>query len=224
MSARVANRRQFLQLGALMSAAAAGGLPLRAHAATAAPGPPAAPGVPLVPGVALYAVVYDERFAHSRAFAREAQALGHAVRGLERGDVTRLWYDDLYHRWRAGPAAIAGLTSSDALFVLETFGNDVGLRLRLRVEHRIASTHVEHRLRGPAALLGRSALAQSGDAWAARIAQLVGACPATRTTPVEARVTSRHAPHAAFEPHRLVSWVLAPARAHTAAAPLAPVA
>jgi hypothetical protein len=197
-------RRQFLQLGSLTAGALAGGLLTCAHAQVAHPRRAGAPVVPI------HAAVYDDRFAHSLAFAREAQALGHAVRGLECGDVTRLWYHDLYHRWRVGPAAIAGLTSTDALFVLETFGNDAGLRLRFSAEHHIATGHVEHRLRGPAALVGGSALARSGGAWAARIAQLVGRLPATRATPVEAQAISLHDPCTATEPHRLVSWVLAP--------------
>jgi hypothetical protein len=160
----------------------------------------------------LYAAIYDERFAPSLAFAREARSLGCSVRGLDRGDVTRLWYHDLYHRWRQGPAAIGGLTSPDALFVLETFGNDAGLRLRFRAEHRIAADRVEHRLRGPAELVGQAALGPAGEHWGARIAHLVARCPGARVTPIERDSVSMHAARAALAPQLLVSWVLAPAR------------
>ncbi|HEU4627161.1 MAG TPA: hypothetical protein VFS52_20530 [Steroidobacteraceae bacterium] len=59
---------------------------------------------------ALYKVLIDNRFAAARAFGREAIARGETVHAFD-GDVTDIWYHDLYHRWREGRAAIAGFTT-----------------------------------------------------------------------------------------------------------------
>jgi hypothetical protein len=93
------------------------------------PFPARAAGRPLV-----RRVIYDTRFAASRLYGRRAQGQGAAVRPIS-GAVTALWYDDLYHLWKAGPAAIAGMTTAEAFFCLETLGMDAGLRRALHAEH-----------------------------------------------------------------------------------------
>jgi hypothetical protein len=65
------------------------------------------------------------------AFARRAEARGIAVHAMA-GDMTRFWYDDLYYRWRQGPAAIAGLTAHGPLFCLE----QLAWEQRMRVVYR----------------------------------------------------------------------------------------
>ena len=84
-------------------------------------------------GAPIYKVLYDTRFAASVAFARRAAARGLAVHAMA-GDMTRFWYDDLYHRWRQGPAAIAGLTANGALFCLERLAWDQRMRVVYRNE------------------------------------------------------------------------------------------
>lgn len=192
----MANRREFMVAGAV---AAGGASLLGAHGAAAAE-----------PHADLYTVVYDERFPDSVAFARQAQRQGLRISAI-RGDVTKLWYDDLYHRWKQGAAAIAGLTSPDALFCLETLGNDAGLRRVLKVEHRPSPGGVEHQLEGPAGLLQQSSLDACGAAWAGRMAQLAARCPATRTGRAETLVASEGVPLRTDYP-ALVSWVLAPVK------------
>jgi hypothetical protein len=198
------NRRDFILTGtfAALPFTACGARPVGLPGAKAAE--PAAP---------IYTMVYDERFADSVAFAGEARRLGLRATGIH-GDVTALWYDDLYHRWRQGPAAIAGLTTANALFCLETLGNDVGLRRVLKAEHRgqPGRLDIEHRLEGPAALLRSHALEDSGPLWARRMAHLAVRCPATREGRVDGRAVSiGSSPQAADHPV-LVSWVLAPTR------------
>jgi hypothetical protein len=159
----------------------------------------------------LYAVIYDERFPQCAAFAARARSRGQRAEGLERGDVTRLWYDDLYHRWKQGPAAIAGLTAPGALFVLETFGNDAGLRLQFRAEHRQQGDRVEHRLCGPDVMLRNAlTLQSSGSHWGAHMAQVVGGARPAHFGREEVRLMThlRGAPQ--VEQNILVSWVLAP--------------
>ena len=83
----------------------------------------------------LYKVLFDQRFAASRDFGREAQWQGKAVQGFN-GDITNVWFHDLHPRWQRGAAAIAGLTAHGALFCLERLAWDVGMRVTHRAEHR----------------------------------------------------------------------------------------
>jgi hypothetical protein len=84
---------------------------------------------------ALYRVLFDQRFAVSREFGREAQWRGQNVQGFN-GDITNIWFHDLHPRWQRGPAAIAGFTAHGALFCLERLAWDVGMRVSHRVEQR----------------------------------------------------------------------------------------
>ena len=118
------SRRQVLKVGLAASAM----LPLAAGIVSMAVD--AARGE----AITLYKVLYDTRFATSVAFARRAAAAGVPVHGMA-GDMTRFWYDDLYHRWRQGPAAIAGLTAHGALFCLERLAWEQRMRVVYRSEH-----------------------------------------------------------------------------------------
>jgi hypothetical protein len=75
-----------------------------------------------------YAVLYDERFAEAIHFGRAAEREGFAVRPM-RGDVTRIWYDELDPLWKRQPRPIAGLTAYAALFCLERLARDRGMRV-----------------------------------------------------------------------------------------------
>ena len=110
------SRREFLKAGLTASAL----LPVGARANFAIVEGASVATVPF------YKVLYDTRFPASVAFARRAAARGFALHAIA-GDMTRFWYDDLYHRWREAPTAIAGLTAHGALFCLE----------RLAWEHRM---------------------------------------------------------------------------------------
>jgi len=192
------NRRTFLQAGVTA-------VPLAAGAALALGAGQAKAGG--VQAVLLHTVVYDERFADSIAFASEARWMGQRTSAI-RGDITKLWYDDLYHAWKNGPVAIAGLTTQDAMFCLEVFGNDAGLRLLVKGEHRIEAGRVEHRMNGPELALAGTSLDKCGADWSGRMAQLLVGCPATREGRTE--VTAVSGSKAAHEPVTLVSWLLAP--------------
>src|SRR5258708_7867012 len=111
------SRREFMRSGAMMlGALSAGDLSSMASAAEKAD-----EHMPAQDSSALgiYMVVYDHRMPDSAAFAQRSRSLGLRTEDLDRGDVTALWYSDLYHRWKKGPVAIAGLTTYEALFVLE---------------------------------------------------------------------------------------------------------
>src|SRR5689334_15407428 len=135
------SRREFLQAGLTASAL----LPVGARANFV--------GVearsPVLP---MYKVLHDTRFAASVAFARRAAARGVAVHAMT-GDMTPFWYDDLYHRWRQEPVAIAGLTAHGALFCLERLAWEQRMRVIYRGEHAAAAGgYVVHRFEGPAQL------------------------------------------------------------------------
>jgi hypothetical protein len=191
------NRREFLRIGIAASA-----LPFATHAVRAAD---------LVPAdhMPLYKALYDLRFADSIAFARRVESLGVAVHAIE-GDMTRVWYDDLYHRWRSGPAAIAGLTAHGPLFCLERLAWDHGMRVVFRAEHKFSSAAcVAHELTGPLVMLDEASSLDTSETWAARIADVVTRCPRGRAE-IGSTALSQGQPAGRAE-DSLYSWVIAPA-------------
>jgi hypothetical protein len=195
--AMMTNRREFLKVGLAASA-----LPMALHAelGTGAEPPPAVP---------LYKVLYDTRFPASVAFARRAAAGGLVVQAMG-GDMTRFWYDDLYHRWQWGPAAIAGLTARGALFCLERLAWDQRMRVVFRGEHSLASGGcVAHRFEGPAALLPKAKGAATESSWAAALADVVAACPRDRTKRQQTHALTAQA-ETLPATETLFSWVIAP--------------
>lgn len=189
-------RRHLLQAGLAASA-----LPIAARAGIAHTAPHDA-------AVPLYKVLYDTRFAASAAFGKRAGARGFAVHGIA-GDVTRVWYDDLFFRWRREPAAIAGLTAHGALFCLERLAWDHGLRVVYRGEHLAATHAVEHRLDGPVPMLAAAADAAVELSWCAALADVVAQCPRERTERRTGTLVTADRGFAA-PPEPLFSWVIAP--------------
>jgi hypothetical protein len=189
------SRREFLKVGLTASA-----LPIAARAEL----PFAVASQPVVP---LYKVLYDTRFTASVAFGQRAGARGLAVHAID-GDITRIWYDDLYHRWREGAVAIAGLTARGALFCLERLAWDQRLRVVFRGEHTVAGTHLAHVFEGPASLVPTAATAAAGRSWAADLADVVGECPLGRLE--RHRAGTMTAGAAALPSETLYSWVIAP--------------
>lgn len=158
------SRREFLQIGITATA-----WPLAPAAVRAAGEISAAP-------LPLYKVIFDRRFPASIEFAARAQALGHAVHGID-GDMTRFWYEELYHEWKKGPAAIAGLTAHGPMFCFEHLARDQGMRVVFRAEHKLGAAGVEHTLTGPLAMLDeRMVLRDRGERWASCMADMVSHC------------------------------------------------
>jgi hypothetical protein len=191
------SRREFLKVGVAASA-----LPWAAYAGVVDISASAH-------SVPLYKVVYDARFSAGVEFAQRASALGHAVHAID-GDMTRFWYDDLYHRWQRGAAAIAGLTARGALFCLEQLAWDQRMRVVFRAEHSISPDGcVAHRFEGAPALLSSAIAAASEPGWAAAMAGIVGQCsPARAERATASAITNRASTSPIGEP--LFSWVIAP--------------
>jgi len=191
----MANRREILQVGAAMA------LPLSAHADWIT-------DVHATTGVPLDTVVYDSRFPAARHFGAQSRSLGHRTREFS-GDMTSVWYDDLYHRWRQAPAAIAGMTTAGALFCFEQLALDHRMRPVFRAEHRVVGDgSVAHRMTGPAALLSLAVHSVAAEADLGRsLAALVTQCPGTGpASSAEFRSTGGDM----AEDTVLYSWVIAP--------------
>lgn len=80
--------------------------------------------------------VFDQRFEPCRVFGAELASAGVPTSAI-RGDVAKLWYEDLRPALCKERAPIAGLTDRTALFCLEELARDVGMRVVFRVDHTI---------------------------------------------------------------------------------------
>ena len=159
-----------------------------------------------------YKIIYDERYHDSVAFAGEAKKLGAAVRGIK-GDVTDLWYNDLYHEWQKGPAAIMGMTTEDALFCLQILAQDRRMHVVFRVDHNyLSGNKVEHVITGTARVPHEVAeLASVGPAWNIRMSNVVMQFPDERVNPAETRIITQ-LDRTVTDQQPLVTWVIAPIR------------
>jgi hypothetical protein len=170
--------------------------------------------IPTAEPLIFYKAIYDNRFTAGAAFARRIAGFGVQVQPIE-GDMTRFWYDDLYHRWKAGPVAIAGLTTHGPMFCFEQLARDQGMRVVFRAEHKFGvAGGVEHELSGPLSML-QAGMALNGDdpQWAACIADVIAGCPRGRAEISSAAAASCMGPGDSTPPdfESLYSWVIAPA-------------
>jgi hypothetical protein len=155
------------------------------------------------PPLALHRAVFDARFPEGRAFGEEIGRLGVSAQGFD-GDITAFWWSELSRLWPADPRPVAGLTGHGALFCLERWAWDAGLRVLLRAEHRPYAGGVEHRLTGSPALLSLD------RGWPREMARLVADLARPRAAG-EQRLSSPGTPFGAPDEDLLVSWVIGPA-------------
>jgi hypothetical protein len=198
------SRREFLQIGIAASA-----WPIASQAARAA-GIDDVAAPRRTESVPLYKVVYDTRYAESVAFGRRAAVLGAVVHAID-GDMTRLWFDDVYHRWKQAPIAIAGLTAHGPLFCFERLAWDQGLRVVFRAEHGDTASGVpNHVVSGPLSMHAdaRAALAR-GD-WPAAMADVVTRCPRGKAEIGAFAVGAAGMDGTRATDTTLYSWVIAP--------------
>ena len=200
------NRREFLQIGVSATA-----WPLLSRAAHAAGLDQAGPAIRIA------TVVYDTRFAESVAFADRCTALGLTARAIE-ADMTRLWYEEIYHRWQREPAAIAGLTAHGPMFCFAELARDVRMRLVFKAEHRTNGATGAHHVTGPISMLDGAVAACRGAGYGAPIADVVSRCPQGRTEIASASVGRDRVSLAAEagsqevpDENALYTWVIAPA-------------
>lgn len=187
------NRREFLQAATALSA-----VPLVGKAAFAIGREP----------VALDAVIFDIRYSEAHDFAAHAGKLGVSLCEIE-GDITDLWQNELLDRWKAKPAAIAGLTERPALFLLERLAWDHGLRVVFEAEHTLAGQgRAEHRVfrTGNTELINE--LFSAGRSWPGILADnLIAVSGASKR---DFRPTDTALAASLDEPAKLYSWIIAP--------------
>ena len=182
------HRRGFIQSGLAIGGAAV--LPQVARAAA-----------PLQ----LHGFVFDSRFAEAGEIAGAACS---APRWATAGDMMPLWYERLDLQWKEKPLPLAGVTTADALFVMETLAADYRMRVVYRGMHSAPQGGlVQHELSGPEALVREAGA--GGPGWAARLGRVMTSATAgqsarrevafaTATTGAKARETT------------LYSWIIAP--------------
>jgi hypothetical protein len=108
---------------------------------------------PVPAHIAFQRVVFDERFAECRGFAAELHSAGVRTAAI-RGDVAKLWYDDLRVHLSESRLPYAGLTDRAAMFCLEELARDVGMRVIFRADHIIDQNgQTQHTAVGPASLV-----------------------------------------------------------------------
>lgn len=192
------NRREFLQIGVSVTA-----WPLVARTMQAT-------GIePLPERVPLSLVVYDTRFPESVAFAERCAALGLRTRAIE-ADMTRLWYDEIYHRWQEGPQPIAGLTAHGAMFCFAELARDVRMRLVFRAEHQLGRDGLmAHDVNGPDTMVSEAIGAcERQTGLGAAMAGVITRCPMGRTGITSARAGIERRP---TDEDALYTWMIAPA-------------
>jgi hypothetical protein len=192
------NRREFLQIGV---SATAWPLVARTIQATGLE-----PRPELVP---LSLVVYDTRFPQSVAFAERCAALGLRTCAID-ADMTKLWYDEIYHRWQEGPQAIAGLTAHGPMFCFTELARDVRMRLVFRAEHQFSTDgSAAHELNGPEAMVSEALGAcERRSSLGVAMAGVVTRCPLGRNAITSARAGMER-PHTNDD--ALYTWMIAPA-------------
>jgi hypothetical protein len=144
------NRRSVLKIGATTVAGALVKIPVFGRNRSPARMP-----------IAFQRAVFDQRFAECRDFAAELRSAGVFTSAI-RGDVAKLWYDDLRAYLRENRLPVAGLTDRAALFCLEELARDVGMRVIFRADHIMDQTgdqigdtngYAQHTAVGPASLV-----------------------------------------------------------------------
>jgi hypothetical protein len=193
------NRREFIQHGVALSAAPLVLGPRLGLAADA--------HVRMRPVLA----VFDRNYAEGRLFARAAESRGIATHAID-GDVTALWYDDLYHRWKGGPAPIVGLTGASSLFCLEQLAWKVERRVVFRADHhQRADGRIDHALAGPSPLQPLLAALEDDAAWPLASASAVQGLPAAlrRGVRFQGRAVGASLPGPQDWKEPLATWAIA---------------
>lgn len=197
------NRREFVQSGVALAAAAAS---MRAGAVFSD-----ARGAADASVLRPLRVLCDRSLAETAAYAVAAAGRGLPV-SVFHGDVASAWMNEIEPLWKTQPVAVAGLTETGALFCLEYLARDYGMAVAYRVEHaRRPAGAVRHAVAGPKPIAGWArALARAGGHWPARAAALAasyppGLEPATPIPLLDVAASRAGASRA------LYSWMIVPA-------------
>jgi hypothetical protein len=155
--------------------------------------------------------VFDDRFAESRGFAAELHNAGVLTSAI-RGDVAKLWYEDLRVHLSKKRVPIAGLTDRPALFCLEELARDVGMRVIFRADHMIDQNgHTQHTAVGQPSLVAVTHSLPPVAGFGRAMAALFGQFDISRLNVSGAGHTSSQKRTGPFSPENktaLVSWLI----------------
>ena len=153
--------------------------------------------------------VFDHRFPEGVEIGRIVADQGLRRTGFS-GDLSHLWYDCLDLEWKNQPRALAGVTTRDALFVLETLAADHRMRVVYRGVHEAPlDGYATHSLTGPKSLLACATPGGEAGSWETHIGRAMTRCPLGAPVAGELSLVTRvHAPTSRMAP--LVSWIIAP--------------
>ena len=192
------SRRQFIQSGVALSALSSASVATLQTAFAAEDGTNA---------LQLERFIFDTRFAEAYDTAQIMDTRGVPLSSTA-GDLMDLWYSELDARWKQGPMALAGVTTEDALFVLETLANDHRMRVVFRGKHSIAQDgHISHQMSGPASVVAQFDAAER--VFGNELANAFTACPLGTPDSATADLTTTiHGTSLRDVP--LFSWIIAP--------------
>jgi hypothetical protein len=153
--------------------------------------------------------VFDARFAEASDIAQQVERLGVTLAPTA-GDLMALWYEELDLLWKQEPKALAGVTTRDGLFVLETLALDLQMRVVYRGEHGVADNgDIVHKLEGPAAMLERLPPPIGHTAWAAALGRAMTHCPLGKHESAELELVT-NVRGISLRDVPLYSWIIAP--------------
>jgi hypothetical protein len=156
---------------------------------------------------AFHRAVFDERFAECRGFAAQLHSAGVRTSAI-RGDVSKLWYDDLRQHLRENRLPVAGLTDRAALFCLEELARDVGMRVIFRADHMIDQNgHTQHTAVGQPSLVAGTHSLPPEPGFGHAIAVLFGQFDVNE--PSHRSAQKRTGPFSPEDKTALVSWLIA---------------
>ena len=195
----ITTRRDVIQSGIGVAVVAASSLRLQVGSTIAAT-------------LRFHTVAYDGRFGEARLFAARARQLGADVYDID-GDITGLWYGQLYPQWKRVPTPVAGITRFNSLLALQLMAGVEGLRVIYRAHHIPASGGAGHEMFGPrAALAAMPRLEGAAEQWAPAAADLVMRWRSDWTAIDRAHSTILDANAHGVPADTLISWILAPVR------------
>lgn len=106
--------------------------------------------------------------------------------------------------------ALAGITTKQGLFVLETLAADYRMRVVYRGEHSVPRAgRVAHSLAGPADLIARVTPGLDAPVWGAALGQAMTQCPIGEPSVARLELTIS-ADRGLVREETLFSWIIAP--------------
>lgn len=149
--------------------------------------------------------VFDSRVPQALAFGEQAAGRNIAAFGFA-GDMSPLWFDTLLPSLRTDRGMLMGLTDAGALFCFERLAWDIGMRVRLRIDHRAGADGFSHAASVDVPNALRDRLDGAGPGFGAAAADAALDCRAAWGDCTHVPVPGAAGPAG----QELVTWVIAP--------------